>query len=189
MSGPSFICIFQLPFWTDRSANSSSFSRCLGSAAILRSDLVSVFQRHLRPSALSSCLLLYPPSFFFLPSSSSSFPTHPWPYPSSLGSSTPFPATVSVLSFHALEWITNTALPAKRSKVWSPSKWSRISRKIMSQCSESLIIYSFGGLQVYRERETICPLQKWFLVRQYPFRLKVPLGPFPRGAEKCYFSK
>lgn len=60
MSGPSFICIFQLPFWTDGSANSSSFSSGRGSAAVLRVDLVPLFQRHLQPSARSSCSLRQP---------------------------------------------------------------------------------------------------------------------------------
>ena len=75
MSGPSFICIFQLPFWTDGSANSSSFSSSWGSAAVLRTDLVFLFLRHLQPSAHSSCslfqplsspLLLSPPTSFLL---------------------------------------------------------------------------------------------------------------------------
>lgn len=60
----------------------------------------------------------------------------------------------------------------------------------MSQCSEGLIIYSFGRMQVYRERETVAYSINELLARQYSSRLKAPLGPLPpRRAGRCYFSK
>lgn len=95
----SFISIFQL-LSGQTSATSNSFSRSLGSAAILRSDQVSAFQRHPLPGHSGVA--------------SSSPPLSPLTLPPPLGSPACHPVTISSSSFYALRRITNAAiLPCK----------------------------------------------------------------------------
>ena len=113
-------------------------------------------------TAAAPSFSLFPPlSCFLLPPPSSSPPTPLLPLPLPLPFFSGLLHHVSravLLCFGTNHW---HSFPAKQIKSDLLLNGPGFAGKIMSECFRGLIIYLFGGMQVYRERETIWLFQKW----------------------------